>query len=157
MRALAAALAAITALACAPTVNVATEKPIQISLDVRIRLDEDVKDLLRSEQQGVAPRGLDAPALDPRELTAITRAKRERWVGERRDGYIGVVAPERVAALAAAIERANEVRRQAYRALASKHGVEPRAVERVAGERRIADAARGELVLESDGSWAPRP
>jgi hypothetical protein len=157
MRALAAALAAITALACAPTVNVATEKPIQISLDVRIRLEEDVKDLLRAEQQGVAPRGLDAPSLDPQERAAIARAKRERQVGERLDGYIGAVAPKQGEALAAAIARANDVRRQAYRALASKHGVEPRAVERVAGERRVADAARGELVLQPDGSWAPRP
>jgi uncharacterized protein YdbL (DUF1318 family) len=150
-------LGACLALACTPTMNVATEKPIQIALDVRIRLDEDVKDLLRAEQQGVAPRGLGAAALAPNEASAIAAAKRSRRAGEQRDGYLGAPTPVADTALATALARANEARASAYRALAARHGVAPRAVEQLAGEQRIAQADAGELVQRTDGSWQPQP
>jgi uncharacterized protein YdbL (DUF1318 family) len=157
MRRAAFGFALCAACACTPTVNVATEKPIQIAVDVRIRLDQDVKDLLRSEQQGVAPRDLEAPALAREDAALIADAKRTRRVGERADGYLGLPRPRQDAALAQLVERANDSRRRAYQALAARHGVIPRAVEQVAGEQRVADASPGELVMGAGGEWSPQP
>jgi uncharacterized protein YdbL (DUF1318 family) len=147
---------AIGLAACAPTVNVATEKPIQIAVDVRIRLDDDVKQLLGAERSGVQARGLEVQPVSLEDSRAVASAKKARLVGERIDGYLAAVRAKPQPSLSALIERSNAARRTAYAALAAKNAVSTRAVEQVAGERRIEEAAPGEWVMRADGSWAPR-
>ncbi|MEN8158742.1 MAG: YnbE family lipoprotein [Myxococcota bacterium] len=143
--------AAGSLVACTPTVNVAAPEPIVIQLnishEVRLKIEEDVDGLIAEEAGAgqVQTRGVgDSPPL--------LAAKAEGRVGEQADGYVGAV-PGHEADSAALLSSENTRRRAEYEAIAAERGTELRAVEFVAGERRIAEAEPGEWVLPADGEW----
>ncbi|MBF0248764.1 MAG: YnbE family lipoprotein, partial [Alphaproteobacteria bacterium] len=66
---------------CAPTIKVeAPDKPIHLKVDVNIK-----QEILLKVEEDVA-----GVSVTP----AIPMAKRAGWIGERLDGYLGVVATE---------------------------------------------------------------
>ena len=83
----------------------------------------------------------------------LDAAKAKGLVGERADGYVGVVAakasPE-VQALAASV---NAQRRATYEEIARKNGTVVDAVAARAGAKLIERAAPGEWVTDATGNW----
>lgn len=150
-----------TPLACTPQVNVGADKPIVIQLDIdheiRVKLDEDVASMLREERASTV-QGRGGEALDPaaRDQIALAREKQARRIGERPDGYVAPVATGPPAEVSALVARVNERRREAYGAIAAQRAVGTRAVEAVAGERRITEAEPGVAVMAPDGDWTTR-
>ena len=79
-------------------------------------------------------------------------AKAAGWVGERPDGYLGVVpgAPASAQTLAGDI---NAKRKAKYQDIASSQGTSLQAVEVVAGEKLIRRAKAGQFVMTPAGQW----
>lgn len=86
----------------------------------------------------------------------LAGAKAAGQLGERIDGFVGVVkadAPPEVRALAGEI---NAGRRAEYAAIAERQGVALEVVAQLAGERLVERARPGEWVLGADGQWRQR-
>jgi len=159
---LAAALLA-TLVACAPTVNVATREPIVIQLNIqhelRVRIEQDVGAMIEGDEARgqVGGRGLgEDVSASIRDAREVSEAKAAGRIGERADGYLGIVTPGDPE-LAALVERVNEERRSSYADLADRYATTLPVVETVAGEQRLAAAAPGEPVMTADGRWVETP
>jgi len=83
----------------------------------------------------------------------LHRAKSMGVVGERADGYVGVVVPQAGAAFEAVVKRTNNKRREAYEAVSKKVGTTVTVVEIVAGEKLIGRASKGDWVTDTSGVW----
>ena len=83
----------------------------------------------------------------------LASAKREGLLGERIDGYVGVVRADAPANIRALADDINARRRQEYARIAEREGIEVQAVAQLAGERLIERAGRGEWVVGADGQW----
>ena len=79
-------------------------------------------------------------------------AKAQGWVGERRDGYLGLIegAPATAQPL---IDRINTERRAAYESVATSNNVPRDQVEALAGQKLIARAKPGEFIMDAAGRW----
>ena len=99
--------------------------------------------MLAFVQPGLQPGAAHASALDD--------AKAAGHLGERIDGYLGVVpgAPGSAAALA---EDINSKRRARYEDIAKKRGVPVEAVAQIAGKKLVAKAPSGQMIMEN-GGW----
>lgn len=89
-----------------------------------------------------------ANAGDPQIEAAIEAGN----VGERIDGYLGVVG----SADPAIVRKVNEInnkRRAVYERLAGEKGVTAAQVARIAGEKQIERARAGSFIMKDDGSW----
>jgi uncharacterized protein YdbL (DUF1318 family) len=88
----------------------------------------------------------------PAQAGALEDAKSAGLVGERIDGYLGVVggAPADVAQL---VEQVNAERRAKYAEIAQKQGAPVEAVAQIAGTKLIERAAPGEYVMGASGQW----
>ncbi len=90
-----------------------------------------------------------ANAADPQIEAAIEAGK----VGERIDGYLGVVG----SADPAIVRKVNEVnnkRRAVYERLAKEKGVTVVQVARITGEKQLARASAGSFIMDDSGKWA---
>lgn len=96
---------------------------------------------------------LAAPAAA--QMPAVDAARASGEVGERYDGYLGVVGavPGVVRSQVATI---NIQRRSLYSNLAAKKGVSPQDVGVTAGCQLLARVAVGEAYMWADGSWRRR-
>ena len=84
---------------------------------------------------------------------ALGDARAAGWVGERVDGYLGLVdraAPGNVKALVADI---NAKRRAKYQGIADANGTGLRAVEVIVGRKLIERARPGHYVIDATGRW----
>ena len=79
-------------------------------------------------------------------------AKAAGWVGERLDGYVGIIpgAPASATALAGGI---NSKRRNKYQGIAAANGTSLEAIEIMVGQKLIARARPGEIVMNASGQW----
>ncbi len=82
-------------------------------------------------------------------------AKAAGWLGERTDGYVGILpgAPSGAGALARDI---NAKRRAKYQGIAAANGTSLQAVEILVGQKLIARARPGEIVMNANGQWVRR-
>lgn len=83
----------------------------------------------------------------------LDAAKAQGWIGERRDGYVGLVDPSAPAEARALVDRVNAERRQAYENVAQQNEVPRNQVEALAGQKLIARAAPGSFVMDAAGRW----
>ncbi|WP_370236199.1 MULTISPECIES: YdbL family protein [Henriciella] len=90
-----------------------------------------------------------ASAGDPQ----IDTAKEQGVVGERIDGYLGIVDGGADPALIRRVQDINNKRRAAYDDLARQTGTTPEQVARVTGEKLVSGAARGQFVMDDSGKW----
>ncbi len=125
---------------CSPTVKIeAPSEPIYLKIDVNIKqevllkVQDDVQDI------SVTP--------------AIPLAKRAGWIGERLDGYLGLVQEETPADIQDLVLSANEDRRARYQQIADRHDTKIELVEVVAGKKFVEESAPGEFVQQTDGTW----
>jgi uncharacterized protein YdbL (DUF1318 family) len=84
-------------------------------------------------------------------------AKKAGSVGERPDGYLGVVGEDAGAEVKALVEEINEKRRESYREIAEKRGTSLEAVAVLAGAKLVEKAPPGEYVMTSSGKWIQKP
>ncbi len=83
----------------------------------------------------------------------IQEAKNAGWVGEQRDGYVGLVAPSAPAEARTLVAEVNAARRDNYRAIAGRTGAELRAVELLAAEKALQKTQSGHYVQTENGAW----
>jgi uncharacterized protein YdbL (DUF1318 family) len=79
-------------------------------------------------------------------------SKRSGLVGERADGYLGLVVATVPADVAALVNDVNRRRRAEYERIASQNGLERTEVEALAGRRAIERTAPGDWVF-TNGGW----
>lgn len=84
---------------------------------------------------------------------SLAAAKRAGFLGERIDGYLGVVSVETPADIRAMADEINARRRDEYALIAEREGVSVEAVAQLAGQKLIERASPGEWVLGADGDW----
>lgn len=82
----------------------------------------------------------------------LNSAKAQGYVGERPDGYLGLVksAPPDVRRL---VDDINAKRRARYADIAKKRGTDRRAVEAIAGSKVTGQAAPGTYIMDASGRW----
>jgi uncharacterized protein YdbL (DUF1318 family) len=80
-------------------------------------------------------------------------AKAAGLVGERIDGYLGVVDSGAPADIKRLVEQVNAERQAKYAEIAKKQGAPVQAVAQIAGEKLIGRAGGGEYVMGADGQW----
>ena len=84
-------------------------------------------------------------------------AKKAGSVGERPDGYLGVVDKNAGPEVKALVEEINQKRREKYDAIAEKRGTSVEAVAALAGAKLVENASPGEYVMTSSGKWIQKP
>ncbi len=79
-------------------------------------------------------------------------AKAAGWLGERSDGYVGILAgaPANAGALARDI---NAKRKAKYQGIATANGTSLAAVEMLVGKKLIARAKPGDYIMNAGGQW----
>lgn len=95
---------------------------------------------------------LAAPAA-AQESAAIVAARRAGQVGERFDGYLGIVSPSATAELRRQVGAVNIRRRTLYSNLAARKGVSPEEVGITAACSLFRRIGVGEYYLASQGGW----
>ena len=89
----------------------------------------------------------------PAAAQSLDEAKAAGQVGERIDGYVGVVDADAPGEVRALVDRVNAERKAKYAAIAAERGASVQAVAQIAGEKLIERAARGQYVLGANGKW----
>lgn len=89
----------------------------------------------------------------PAQALDLDAAKASGWIGERRDGYIGLVDASAPADASDLVARVNAERREAYESVAKQNGVPREQVEALAGQKLVGRAAPGTFVMDAAGRW----
>ena len=84
---------------------------------------------------------------------SLDAAKAAGQIGERIDGYVGVVDASTPGDVRAMVDQVNAERRQKYAEIAAERGTSVEAVAQIAGQKLIARAPGGQYVLGADGEW----
>jgi uncharacterized protein YdbL (DUF1318 family) len=85
--------------------------------------------------------------------TPLDDAKAAGDVGEQADGYLGIVSPPASAAVQALVADINTRRRDQYRAIASRNGIDLEAVEVLAGQKAMEKTPAGQFIRPAGGAW----
>jgi uncharacterized protein len=83
----------------------------------------------------------------------LEAAKRDGLIGEKADGFVGIVVKQPSADVRALVDSVNAKRRATYQEIAKKNGTPLDAVAAVAGEKLIQRATTGEWVTDAQGTW----
>jgi uncharacterized protein len=89
----------------------------------------------------------------PAAAQSLDEAKAEGQVGERIDGYVGVVDANAPGEVRALVDEVNAERREKYAEIAAERGTSVQAVAQIAGQKLIERAPKGEYVMGADGRW----
>ncbi len=87
----------------------------------------------------------------------LGNAKKAGSVGERPDGYLGVVDKSAGPEVKALVEEINQKRREKYASIAKKRGTSVKAVAALAGAKLVKNASPGEYVMTNSGKWSQKP
>jgi uncharacterized protein YdbL (DUF1318 family) len=83
----------------------------------------------------------------------VDAAKAKGLVGEKADGFLGIVAPNPAPEVKALAESVNSKRRAKYEQIARKNGTAVDAVAALAGKKLVERAPAGQWVTDASGSW----
>jgi uncharacterized protein len=83
----------------------------------------------------------------------LEEAKSQGIVGERPNGYLGVVKPGASAAAQALVSEVNQKRRQAYADISRRNTTSLEAVEMLAGETASKNTQPGNFIQLPSGQW----
>jgi uncharacterized protein YdbL (DUF1318 family) len=89
----------------------------------------------------------------PAAALELEAAKRDGLVGERADGFVGVVVANPSPEVRALVDSVNARRRAHYEEIAKRNGTAFDAVAAVAGEKLTGRAAPGEWITDAQGNW----
>ncbi len=127
-------------------------KPIHITMDVNLKVDEDLDKAFG--KNGGADAYERREAFKAREAK-ISELKSRGIVGEKPDGTIGFVVKDVPAGDAELVAEENAARRRIYALVASKRSMSAEQVGERHAERIKERAQEGELFMDSDGNWVP--
>ena len=85
---------------------------------------------------------------------SLDEAKAKGLVGERQDGYLGVVSSD--AEATALVKSINNQRRAEYDRIAGSNGQPRGTIEKLAAEKAYANTRSGQYVQGSDGGWVKK-
>ena len=83
-------------------------------------------------------------------------AKAAGYVGEKPDGYLGIVDASAPAKAKTLIDKVNAKRRDKYQGIADDRGTTLEAVEKLVGEKLIKRAKPGEYIMNASGKWVQK-
>ncbi len=86
----------------------------------------------------------------------LSDAKRVGSVGERPDGYLGLVSPNADASARALVTRINAARKEEYQRIAAKNGQAVDVVEKLAAKKVFEMAPAGTYFLDASGGWTQK-
>jgi uncharacterized protein len=89
----------------------------------------------------------------PAAADSLDEAKAEGQVGERIDGYVGVVDANASGEVRALVDQVNAERQEKYAQIAAERGTSVQAVAQIAGQKLIERAPGGQYVLGANGQW----
>lgn len=89
----------------------------------------------------------------PAFAVSLEEAKSQGLVGERLDGYLGLVAANPPAAVRDLVAEINRKRRQEYHEIAKRNQTSLDAVQVLAGKKAIEKTAPGRYVQLPSGEW----
>ena len=156
--------------ACKTTVKIeAPDKPITVNLnikidqEIRLKVEKEYASLLLQEgglfQPGVTKAGEEGYIPTFRSLpstSGLEDPKAAGLIGERGDGYLGLVdeaAPDVVQAL---VDGINAERTARYQDIAARSATELQVVEVIFGQKLAEDAVSGDYVMNAEGVWVRR-
>ena len=84
---------------------------------------------------------------------AKAKAKKAGWVGERPDGYLGLVKPDTPNDIKKLVQDINAKRRVRYLEIAKKNGTELKAIQAIVGAKLIKRARPSDYIMNSAGKW----
>lgn len=87
---------------------------------------------------------------------SLDQAKSSGLLGEKADGYLGLVDPGASASVKALMDDINQKRRAEYSQIAQKNGTDLQAVEVLAGQKAIAKTPAGQFVQSQTGGWVKK-
>jgi len=93
---------------------------------------------------------LAAPAAHALDLDG---AKEAGWVGERQDGFVGLVTPDAPPEAKELVREVNRKRRETYERIAERRDTTVVAVAALAGRKLIRQAPSGHYVQNAQGEW----
>jgi uncharacterized protein YdbL (DUF1318 family) len=83
----------------------------------------------------------------------LDNAKSAGYVGEQRNGLLGLVDSNAPGDVKALVDSVNAKRKDAYAAIAKKNGTSLASVAALAGEKAIAKTSPGNYIQNSSGGW----
>ena len=83
----------------------------------------------------------------------LASAKADGWIGEKPDGYIGLVRNDAPADVQALVRDVNAKRRSEYQRIADRQGAPLSEVEKVGGMTAIEKTRPGHYVMDASGRW----
>jgi uncharacterized protein YdbL (DUF1318 family) len=86
----------------------------------------------------------------------LDSAKAAGQVGERADGYLGLVNPGAPPAVKQLVDEVNAKRKAKYAEIAKQNGTSVAAVAALAGPKLIERTAAGQYVMGTDGRWVKK-
>jgi len=96
---------------------------------------------------------MTAHAADP----AIEAAKAQGIVGEKIDGYLGIVDASKASAdLQRRVSENNAKRLELYTQLSKQQNQPVAVIAQLTGEKQIAGASPGQMVMTASGSWSKK-
>ncbi len=84
---------------------------------------------------------------------ALGDAKAQGLLGERPDGYLGLVKANAPGSVQSLMRNINRKRRDHYAGIAKKNGTPRSAVEAIVGAKLVGKAAPGTYVMDANGRW----
>ncbi len=83
----------------------------------------------------------------------LDAAKSQGLVGEKADGFVGIVVADPTAPVTALVKNVNAKRAAAYAEIAKQNGTTLDAVAALAGAKLIERASKGDWVTDAAGNW----
>lgn len=87
----------------------------------------------------------------------LEEAKAAGIIGEKRDGYIGLVQTDAPPAVVALINDVNRQRRERYQQIAQENGIAVQDVAQLAYVRAVEATSSGHYVEDANGRWVRKP
>lgn len=89
----------------------------------------------------------------PASADALADAKAAGFIGERPDGFLGLVDGGAPADVKALVDQVNSKRKSAYGEIAQKNGVSAGDVAKVAAEKVYKSSPSGTFLMDGNGNW----
>jgi len=87
------------------------------------------------------------------QAASLDSAKADGWIGEKPDGYLGLVRQDAPAEVKALVIDVNGKRKTRYEQIARQQGAPLGDVEKVGGATAIEKTPRGRYVMDASGRW----
>lgn len=88
---------------------------------------------------------------------SLEDAKASGLIGERRDGYIGLVQGSAPPAVVSLVEDVNRQRRVRYQQIASENGISVDQVAQLAFNKAVEATRSGHFLEDANGRWIRKP